>query len=210
MHEPSSNFDLEILAAWRDGDQNAGAQLYRQYYGAVARFFRNKVPCGDHEDLAQQTFLALVNSRSRVETSVKRYVLGIAHNLLRQYIRKKRPDTSFDESRMCEIAPGPTSIVARQRRAELLLGALRSLRVSQQIMMELFYWEDYNATQLAEYFEISPSAVRGRLLETRKELSRIMAQASGQEYSDRDLDTWARELRDLVGPDLDKLLSRQA
>ena len=40
----------ELLYAWRGGDVASGQQLFKRYYGPVARFFANKVS-GDPDDL---------------------------------------------------------------------------------------------------------------------------------------------------------------
>ena len=35
--------DAELLYAWREGDVASGQQLFKRYYGPVARFFANKI-----------------------------------------------------------------------------------------------------------------------------------------------------------------------
>src|SRR5690606_2570480 len=56
--------DQELLEAWRAGDRDSGTALFRRYFRQLRRFFYNKVPEGDVEDLMQRTFIALVETPS--------------------------------------------------------------------------------------------------------------------------------------------------
>src|SRR5690606_10349004 len=56
--------DLELLAAWRDGDAAAGGRLFRRHFDTLFRFFSTKLD-GPVEDLVQDTFLGCVRGRDR-------------------------------------------------------------------------------------------------------------------------------------------------
>ena len=55
--------DEELLEAWRAGDRKAGTVLFRRFFPQCRRFFVNKVPERDVEDLLQRTFTAMVEGR---------------------------------------------------------------------------------------------------------------------------------------------------
>ena len=57
------NDDAQLLRAWGDGDDRAGATLYRRHFDALYRFFRTKAP-DDYEDLIQTTMLECVQTKS--------------------------------------------------------------------------------------------------------------------------------------------------
>jgi RNA polymerase sigma factor (sigma-70 family) len=82
--------DLELLASWRDGDTKAGNALFDRYFDALFRFFRNKVQEGA-EDLVQQTFLALVQSRDRFrgDSSFRTYLFTAARSKLYNYLERR-------------------------------------------------------------------------------------------------------------------------
>jgi RNA polymerase sigma factor (sigma-70 family) len=170
--------DAELLEAWRGGDNEAGVKLYDRHVAAVARFFRNKLP--DHaEELIQQTFLALVESRDRIRAGVtfRAFVLGIARYKLLDQLGKvaKNRVVDHEADSIAELAPGPSTIMARKREHRLLLEGLRRIPVEHQIALELFYWENLSAAEIAEVFGISHSAMRSRMSKARALLEEQMA-----------------------------------
>lgn len=169
--------DGALLEAWRKGDAEAGAQLYDRHVGAVARFVRNKLP--DHaEELIQTTFLALVESRDRIRAgiTVRAFLLGIARHKLLDYLTKlgKGRVIDYEAESIIDLAPGPSTIMARKREQKLLLEGLRRIPIEHQIALELFYWEGLSAAEIAEVFGISHSAMRSRLSKARALLEEQM------------------------------------
>lgn len=57
--------DPELLAAWREGNGDAGQELFARYFEPVSRFFANKLS-EDNDDLIQETFEACVRGRDRL------------------------------------------------------------------------------------------------------------------------------------------------
>lgn len=172
--------DAELLEAWRSGDPEAGEKLYDRHVGAVARFFQNKVP-DQVEELMQQTFLALVESRDRIRAGVtfRAYLLAIARYKLLDHLARKTSGkdrlVDLEADSMVDLAPGPSTVVARKREQRLLLEGLRRIPVEHQTALELFYWEGLNANEIAEVFGISHSAMRSRLSKARALLEQAMA-----------------------------------
>jgi RNA polymerase sigma-70 factor (ECF subfamily) len=195
--------DAELLDAWRAGDRHAGRQLFERHADAVARFFENKVR-ERPEDLIQQTFLVLVEQRGRVRDGVamRAFILGVARNVLREHLRtlaRGRPiDLEIDS--MAALAPGPVTLLARQREQRLLLEALRSLPIEHQLTLELYYWERFDAREIAEVVGISHSAMRSRLVKARELLrdaiTRLAESPQLLESTMTHLDDWAALLRE--------------
>jgi RNA polymerase sigma factor (sigma-70 family) len=170
--------DAELLEAWRGGDDEAGIQLYDRHVAAVARFFRNKLP-DQAEELIQQTFLALVESRDRIRAGItfRAFLLGIARFKLLDCLAKvaKNRPVDHEADSIADLAPGPSTIMARKREQRLLLEGLRRIPVEHQIALELFYWEELSAAEIAEVFGISHSAMRSRMSKARALLEEQMA-----------------------------------
>ena len=198
--------DAELLTAWRQGDQTAGAKLFDRHADAIARFFENKVREGG-DDLIQQTFLRLVEGRERIREGItlRGYLLGIARNVLREHLRALARNREVDPEIECmaDLAPGPSTVAGRTREHRLLLEALRRLPVEHQITLELFYWEELNAAEIAEIMGISHSAMRSRVAKARELLREAMAQITQSrellESTIGGLDRWAAELRAQLG-----------
>lgn len=203
--------DLELLNRWARGETDAGTRLLGRHFDSLYRFFDNKVH-GDVDELIQATFLACVRSRDRFrkESSFRTYIFTIARHELYAYLRKRqrhRSDLDFDQISIQDLSTSPTGRIARSEERKLLLHALRSLPVEQQVLLELHYWEELGSAELAEIFGIAEPAMRTRLSRARKALRERMDKIGDAPLPARgsleDLDAWARKMRDAapVGKD---------
>lgn len=200
--------DLELLTAWRDGDEAAGNQLVGRYFTQVYGFFRNKVDAADVDDLTQRTFLKCTESIEafRAEASFRTYLFVIARNELYQHYRKRkgtRPSVDFSEVSVAALGTTPSEFAVRQREHKLLLEALRQIPLDQQIALELYFWEGLRGPELASVLQVPEGTVRtwlrrGRLaLADRIEALRA-AGGGGEPTSDETIASWAASLRELV------------
>jgi len=138
----------------------------------------------------------------RGQSSLRTYLYAIARNELFAYLRKRqrhRNDLDFAELSLEALGTSPSSYVARGEAQKLLLHALRTLPLEQQLLLELHYWEDMDSTELAEVMALGEGAVRTRLSRARKTLrERMDAMVDSPlpaHASDDDLDAWARRMR---------------
>lgn len=195
--------DAVLLGAWKRGDPASGAELFRRYYASVLRFYRGKVgPLGP--DLVQRCFLRCLEVRSRIrdESGFRCFLFGVARNVLLEHYRSVRADARIDftEQTVEDLVPTPTSELDRGERSQQLLLALRRIPVEQQIVIELYYWEELNAREIAEIYEIPEPTVRTRLrrakLRLEQELQALGSSPAVALDTTTNLDAWARRLRD--------------
>lgn len=199
--------DAALLAAWRGGDSRAGSQLFDRHYDRLARFFKNKV--GDEVyDLIQQTMLACLESQDRLrdEARFAPFLFGIARNVLLHHYRsraRKQDKLDFGVSSVVDLGLGHSTIVARRQRDRLLLEALRHLPIEDQILLELYYWEELQGKEIAELYGVAEGTIRSRLRKARQALERAMprvARSLGLAMTNEELnlEAWARETRALL------------
>jgi RNA polymerase sigma-70 factor (ECF subfamily) len=194
--------DEQLIEAWRSGRTEAGEALFERYYDSVYRFFCNKLG-QDMRDLVQQTFVACVEGRDRLRegASFRSYLFAVAHNVLRLHLRARyRPELAdLDSITACELAPGPSSILVRSREERLLLQALRSISLEQQMLLELRYWEQLSSPEIAEVLDVPDNTVRSRLHRAHAMLKAAMERLAGspEELASTidNLDEWARRCR---------------
>ena len=184
--------DLALLDRWRAGDADAGNQLFKRHFPSVYKFFEHKTD-GEVDDLVQETFLACVNNREtfRRQSSFRTYLFAIARNVLLGHWRKARgtrPTLDFDEISIASLSTSVGTRLTKREDRGRLLAALRALPVEQQILLEMFYWEDLDRDQLAEVFEVETATIGSRLYRARAALQ------TGLGADDAALDTWARSL----------------
>jgi RNA polymerase sigma-70 factor (ECF subfamily) len=203
---PAVTTDLELLDRWREGDADAGNQLFQRYFDNLYRFFDNKAGA-DVDELIQATLLACVRSRDafRGQSSFRTYLFTIARHQVYTYLRKRQryqDDVDVSQMSLADLGTSPTGRIARGQDRLLLLSALRTLPLEQQILLELHYWEDMAVAELAEVLEIAEPAARTRLSRARKALREYMQKMAGAPPPARnsleDLDAWARRMRDKV------------
>ncbi len=170
--------DEVLFERWRDGDARAGEALFHRHFLSVERFFINKMP-HDVDDLVQETFLACVKGREQVKYGGKfrSYLFAVARNLFGQALRKKYrmpPAVTLDAISLEELAPDAAAQMMHKDEQRLLLEALRTIKIEQQIVLELAYWEDFTTEQLAEVLAIPVGTARGQLQRARRDLERAL------------------------------------
>lgn len=200
--------DLDLLDAWRDGDQAAGNELFDRHFRALYRFFRNKVGDGI-DDLVQKTFLACVEGRDRFrkDSTFRTYMYAAARRILYRGIENRRRDEGridYGATSVHELRTGAESVLARENEHRILLEALRRIPLDFQIAVELYYWEGMKGRELAAALDIPEATVRSRLrrgLEhLRKQLEELADSPELLESTVGNLDAWAKGLRTLVEP----------
>jgi RNA polymerase sigma factor (sigma-70 family) len=191
--------DHELLERWREGDQAAGRELFARHFDSVFWFFRNKIDVGA-DDLAQDTFLALVRNRETVgrKASFRAYLFAVARSKLVDALRARAPARDFDTSHSSVVDAGqsPASAIDGRREHMQLLAALRRLPVDLQTMLELRFFEQLSGPELAEVLEIPEGTVRSRLRRAFELLREHMrAGTETEEFSDADFESWATQVR---------------
>ncbi len=167
--------DADLLRGWRNGDREAGLMLVTRHYDAVSRFFATKVGA-DADDLVQRVFLRVSEGASRYagEGSVRAFVFGIARNVLFEHLRGRvrdgRVSPDFRESAIADLVPGVSTVAAQRAEQRLLLRALQQIPVESQVLLELYYWEEFSLDELASTLGVAAGTVKSRLHRARAAL----------------------------------------
>ncbi len=169
--------DVVMLQRWRDGDRRAGEELCARYFDEVYRFFVHKL-ASDADDLTQQTFLACVKARNQFVglSTFRTYLFSIARNQLYTRLRQlpKAEHVDLEVSSLNELVSSPSGKLREHQEVAQVRAAMGQLPVDQQVLLELHYWHDLDATALADVFEASPGTIRVRLLRARRTLRGLL------------------------------------
>lgn len=203
---PDDDFDL--LRRWQAGEKRSGDELLGRHFASVFLFFRSKVP-DRADDLAQQTFLGLVEARDSIDerASFKSFVFTIARRRLADHFRRharKDARTDFADSSIIDLGGGsPSAVVAARQEQALVLEAMQRIPVDFQIAIELFYWEQMSVAEIADVLDIAPGTVKSRLSRAKEKLRTEMAAVGAsdalQEQTLGNLDECTAQLRKLLG-----------
>jgi RNA polymerase sigma factor (sigma-70 family) len=162
--------DAELLRRWAESDRVAGNALFQRYYGAMYRFFVNKVrDAPTVEDLVQETFTRLIQVASRYasRSTVRTFVFGVARMVLLEHYRERGHGHVSDDvigmTSVVDLGAGPSSVAAAREELRILLDALRRIAFEKQVILELYYFEDLSGPELADFMGVSESTARSRI-----------------------------------------------
>lgn len=170
--------DETLLPRLAAGDRAALDRLYERYAGPTyALLLRIVADRQLAEDLLQEVFLRVWQRAGsyRIERGrALTWVLGIAHNLAIDELRRQRRRPRGAEEREDASAtdllaavpatePGPEQVVWEQHRRAQIVGALGQLPEAQRVLIELAYFEGHTQSQLAARFGEPLGTIKTRL-----------------------------------------------
>jgi RNA polymerase sigma-70 factor (ECF subfamily) len=188
--------DEALIARLAAGDTAALSLLYDRYAGAVYSLVARIV--GDRqvaEDLLQEVFVRVWQRAGTFQGARGKpltWVLGIAHNLAIDEVRRRRrrpleADDRDEEGQLIalqalpSVDSDPSDLAWERLRREQIVAALAQLPEAQRILIELAYFEGYTQSQLA--------ARLGEPLGTIKTRMRLAAQKLRELLRDLALET---------------------
>ena len=181
--------------------------LFERHFDALYRFFCAKTVAAA-EDLTQETLLACVKGKERIEAGSKfrAYMFAVARRILYHHYDKTRRkgDREVGQRSVADLSPGQSTIMAKREEEKLFLAALRSLPLDYQIAVELQTWEGLTGPEIAAVLDVPEGTIRSRLRRARLQLEvRIRELAESPDVLESTLtglDGWAANVRGLLRP----------
>ncbi len=186
--------DEALVLDFQRGSREAFEELFARYRGAIHGFFRRRLENNERaEDLAQETFLALISAVSRYEprAQLRTYLYGIALKLLAAE-RRKHKSAFLDE---CDRELPVADEI--QDKALWVRQSLEKLDGFEREILMLREYEQLSYAEIAQLLRLPVNTVRSRLfrarlalkghLEPRMKLHRPTT-ASGTQDQDQDDD----------------------
>jgi RNA polymerase sigma-70 factor (ECF subfamily) len=159
-------------------------EIHDAYFGFVWRYCANRrVPPMAIDDVVQEVFVVVHNRLASFEgrSSLKTWLAGIAHNVVRGYVRKpgNRTGTDYLDDEVQLLAPGwnPAEALERKAAIELLHQLLDKMSDVQREVFILNEIEQLSSVDIAEVLGVNENTVRTRLLAARKAFNTGAARA---------------------------------
>ncbi len=195
--------DAQLLAAWSAGDLSAAELLIARHIDLVHRFFAGKVS-DDIDDLVQKTFLRCIEKRDsfRGDSGFRAFLLGIARYELLNVYRRQSSGRTFDPwvTSLHDLAARPSELLVARQEKQVLLEALRRIPLDQQLLLELYYWEQLTAAEIGAALEVPAPTIRGRLQRARKALAaaadRVAPSTELARKTISSFESWAARVRE--------------
>jgi len=160
---PDSNTDPALVAAYRDGDERAAAELVGRHTAALGRFLYSLGADPDElEDLVQET---LFRAFRRVDSwrggaSFRSWLLTIGSNLLRDQVRKRKGQMVSIEGRDLPDRADPAADLAASEAKNRVRQGLASLPRLQREVFLLRAQEGSDYGEIAALLGTTPGAAR--------------------------------------------------
>ncbi len=168
--------DLELASAVRRGDARLAGEFYRRVapriWAVLRRLLRGNEQ--DHEDLAQQTLVALVASldRYRGQAPLESWASAVAGHVALDWLRHHRRERSLFDTLCEETLERPGSdqpgraVFTREvvERLKTLLGSIPPERVAAWVLHDV---HGFSLAELAQMTGASVAAVQSRLVRGR-------------------------------------------
>jgi RNA polymerase sigma-70 factor (ECF subfamily) len=171
---------LEWVAAARQGDQDAFAELVYAYQDAVYNLcYRILADHVEAEDAAQEAFLRAYLNLERYDTarSFKTWLLSIASNYCIDRLRRRRmhylsiEDDILPSFTLSSDEPEPEDVTVLREQSEVVQALLNQLAPDYRAAVVLHYWYEYSYAEIANILSSTESAIKSRLFRARQLLA---------------------------------------
>ncbi|PYV26839.1 MAG: RNA polymerase subunit sigma, partial [Acidobacteria bacterium] len=169
--------DEQLMLDFQQGSREAFIELFERYREPMYGFFRRRLnEAARAEDLAQETFLAVLRGVSRYEPRAlfRTYLYGIALNLLAAERRKRsREGTHAEEAPEPAVSTDPEASLWVQR-------AIEKLDADAREVLLLREYEQLSYAEIAALLRVPVNTVRSRLFRARMALKELLVPQQGR------------------------------
>jgi len=166
----------QLVLDAKQADASAQSRLISLFYTKIYRYVYYRVnQKEDAEDLTNDVFVRMLESLDRQSGSFFAWLYQIASNRIIDYYRKKdvRSDTS-DVGEAIEYFESDEKSIEKMFIREELKKGIHQLTAEQQEVILLRFIEGYQANEVAEMLNKSPTAVRQLQYRALKQLRKII------------------------------------
>jgi len=176
--------DAELVAAVRDGDDRAFAELYRRHQPSVTRFVRGRVrDHGRAEDVVQEAFVSALRRmrQTNAELVFRAWIFEIARNASIDLYRRSSRTEEVSMDAVGGLAPadasrlggasGPDASLLRKESFDHFRGALDELSETHHRIIVMRELEGRSYREIGERMELSQAAVESTLFRARRKLA---------------------------------------
>jgi RNA polymerase sigma-70 factor (ECF subfamily) len=183
--EKAAETDEQLMVAFARGSSDAFSVLFLRYKQPLYGFFQRRVANpAQAEELAQETFLAVLRASARYEACAlfRTYLYAIGFRILRAHRRKAGFRAIFLGAQAEGHEPGMESSVSADMVVRQAVGKLESL--DREILM-LREFEQLSYAEIAEVLALPVNTVRSRLFRARTALHDLLAAPAPRTHAEQ-------------------------
>ena len=168
--------DLILIEKARNNKEDFGL-IYTKYRDTVYGYLLKRVDRNEEvtDDLTEETFLHALESLPHFAPTGKSYLsylLTIAHNILLNYYRTKKPVALDEYEKIMSSGSEQESLEHAEvhQEAEAVLGAIHKLDRAGEEILSLRYEKGFSIKRIAQTIHKTPNAVKLALSRYRKKI----------------------------------------
>ena len=163
--------DEELMSQVRSGVGEMLGLLFERYQTPLFNFYLKLT--GDRaasEDLVQEVFFRILKYRQsyRTETPFRAWMYQIARNARVDYLRRRRPETSWEPEMSPAVAPADTA--QQSEETALLYRALLRMPEEKREILVLSRFQDLKYEEIARLLDCETGTVKTRVHRALQEL----------------------------------------
>lgn len=174
--------DEELIEEIKSGSKAAIEILIRRYYNEIYGFiYRRTQQQSLSYDLTQEVFVKMARSVSSFEgkSKFRNWLITIALNQVRDYMRSKKRDfidieSEWIEQTLTDTRDNVTYLYEKKEESQEIRDAFKQLPDFQSEAIILKYFHGYKYKEISEITNSTESAVKSRIFQGLKKLSKIL------------------------------------
>lgn len=180
LPENLQDADQDAMRRLAEGDDGALNSIMQRWKDKVAAYLYRQTGCAEvANDLAQETFVRLYQSRARYQPTAAfpTYLFRIAVNLGRNHARwqSRHPTVSIEEchaaiQQLPSGANSPDQVAQLHENTRRIGVAIASLPVELREVLHLFIYQEMSHQEIAIVLDCSIKAVETRIYRARQKL----------------------------------------
>ena len=176
MHK-DNHIDAELVKAYQAGDQKAIAILVKRWHVIFCKksyWIVKDVSLS--KDIAQECWQIIMEKLHTLQkpSSFKSWALRIVYSksldALRDINRKRLNDSDYKMTKISVVEDDKEHTELK----EALLKAIQALPEQQQVVLRLFYTENYSLKDISKLLDISVGTIKSRLFHAREKLKTLL------------------------------------
>lgn len=179
MNDNQKHIDVKLIKAYQAGDKTAMTLLVKRWHIEFCKKAYWLVKDADmSKDIAQECWRTIIDKLHTLEnpSSFKPWAFRIVYSksidVLRQQSRKRNKELEINQNQNISVEEDQDTTHLK----DALLNAIQQLPRQQQIVIRLFYTEEYSLKEISELLEISLGTTKSRLFHAREQLKKIIQQ----------------------------------
>lgn len=173
----NSMSDEDLMSQVHNGISEMLGVLFERYHVPLFNFYLKLTGSRPvSEDLVQEVFFRILKYRHsyRLDTPFRAWMYQIARNARLDYLRKRKPETSFEP----EMSPSiePTDTAQQTQETELLRTALMQISEDKREVLVLSRFQDLKYEEIAQMLGCEVNTVKTRVHRALQELRQVFHQ----------------------------------